>query len=98
VGQSRYCSWHFFRACKILNKKQLSNLPPEVKDDVIKRLEMIEFKKKYESMSKEERRQFMKERRKKLKGRENVSEQFEDQDLVRTGKAKLVPILYVVFI
>nr|CAB3225102.1 tyrosine-protein kinase BAZ1B [Phallusia mammillata] len=72
-------------ACKILTKKQLLNLPPEVKDDIIKKWEQLEFQKRLKAMTPEERRRWMKDQRTKKEGK------FEDQHLVRVGRMGTLP-------
>uniref|UniRef100_H2Z6I1 WAC domain-containing protein n=1 Tax=Ciona savignyi TaxID=51511 RepID=H2Z6I1_CIOSA len=74
-------------ACKILTEKQRENLPPEVKEDVLAKWEMVEFKRKYDSMSASERKEFLAQRRREKQAPLGgvVSDKFEDQHLTRAA-------------
>ncbi|XP_078484589.1 tyrosine-protein kinase BAZ1B [Ciona intestinalis] len=87
-------------ACKILTEKQRENLPPEVKDDILKKWELFEFKRKYDSLSISERKAFLAERRKAKRGSlvedTNQSDKFEDQHLTRMASCRQLPTMELV--
>nr|XP_018670950.1 tyrosine-protein kinase BAZ1B isoform X2 [Ciona intestinalis] len=87
-------------ACKILTEKQRENLPLEVKEDVLKKWELFEFKRKYDSLSISERKAFLAERRKAKRGslveETNQSDKFEDQHLSRMASCRQLPTMELV--
>ncbi|CAK8676632.1 unnamed protein product [Clavelina lepadiformis] len=84
-------------ACKMLTDKQRDSLPDEVRDDILKKYELEEKKKKFQAMSQEEKRAFLAEQRKAKRealgvaGQTRKQEKFEDLHLDRTGSAKRLP-------
>lgn len=83
------------QAIRLLNEKQRDNLPIEVKEDVIKRWEQEELKKKFMRMTPEERKEFKREQRKLIREQNvnyfNNRGPIEDQFLVRDQKSRELP-------
>ncbi|XP_039270961.2 tyrosine-protein kinase BAZ1B-like [Styela clava] len=73
-------------AAKMLTEKQRQNLPELVKQDILSKWEMLEWKKKWDSMTIEERKQF------RAAEREEKNKKFEDMDIVEKGKAEPLPM------
>lgn len=80
----------------MLSEKQRENLPIEVKSDVINKWEVEEYKRRYKSMTRDEKKTFRREQRQQMAennfmlGINGAKKQgpIEDQFLVRDNKSK----------
>ena len=75
-----------YRACKILTEKQRESLPLEIKDDVMKKWELEDRKRKFQAMTPEERRAYLAQERKAKRQNDfpKKEDKFEDLHLPRT--------------